>query len=137
MEGQGPPTGFYGPQLQTPWVISDDPVKSKNSNRNKYSFDDNSDDDEIDELKEILGMEKSRRAVPASGESDTTNAYLRSSFSGVIKKKNVLMTKSPERIARKSIEQPEKDLEFLGPQLPVDWVEEMNSRGSKFKNRFV
>ena len=143
---QGPATGFYGPQLQVPWVVQVPVNRSRYGNYEDGDDDDDDDDDEIDELKEMLGMAKNIKRNNTSAaviDSDTASAYLRSSYSGVMKTKTVLMAKSPDRsdYSRKS----EQDAStaaasssFFGPQLgPVDWVGELNSREKSFKNRLV
>jgi hypothetical protein len=141
------PNKFYGPQLQVPWV----PDKESMSRPIKKSKTKTGDGDEDDEdgggespTEEILQMlaDRAEGGKPVNEEEmknkQFTEAYLRSSFSGsLIKKPNPVKSfiATSSKVSEKQLEQENitSNLEFLGPQLPVDWTSPAATKSSRFK----
>ena len=108
---------FYGPQLPLTWVGRPPSGSSKNEMEN---------DDDIKEAMSIIT--KDDRGRVDEHTSDTSNAYLQSSYAGYMTKNVIDMSKMLDTRA----ELPEvDDFDYIGPQLPVDWVENSQKKTGK------
>jgi len=116
-------------------------------------FDDDDDDDSRggrdqspgEQVRRLLSgnVNNSKSVIVGGGkhaESDTTSAYLRSSLAAPAARASVIMRPSvdPNRSSRAQlVRTPSPEPEFLGPQLPVDWLAAANARDQSHKNRAI
>jgi hypothetical protein len=143
------PNKFYGPQLQVPWVPDKEsmsrPIKKVRTKTGGGDGDEHDEDGDGGEspTEEILQMlaDRAEGGKPVNEEEmknkQFTDAYLRSSFSGsLIKKPNPVKSFiATSKVSEKQLEQENitSNLEFLGPQLPVDWTSPAATKSSRFK----
>jgi hypothetical protein len=136
---QAAAASFLGPQLQVPWVApADRRVKPRDASpeTNDTGLDDSSDEDEdlalINEIDDLIASRRGGKKRPKKMKIDPkeqTEAYLRSSLTGVRKSvATVIMTDPKPHETRnaglKKLTPEEANAEFLSTQVHQDWAPE-------------
>ena len=108
---------FYGPQLPLTWIGRPPSESGKNEIEN---------DDDIKEAMSIIT--KDDHSPIDKYTSDTSEAFLRSTYAGYMTKNIIDMSKMIDTRTKS----PEVDeFDYIGPQLPVDWVSESQKKSGK------
>ncbi len=108
---------FYGPQLPLTWIGRPPSGSGKNDMEN---------DDDIKEAMSIITKDDPSHSNKYT--SDTSDAYLQSTYAGYITKNTIDMSKMIDTRA----DLPEvDDFDYIGPQVPVDWLVESQKKSGK------
>lgn len=144
------PNKFYGPQLQVPWVPDKDSMKPevrqklmKKREKSENNIED--DDGEESPSEEILQMLADRNRNDQErnpkDNQEFTEAFLKSSYSGSLLKKPPTVHLDSNDPTRRSIlaneKDDNKDLEFIGPQLQIDWTKPEANKSARYKQPAV
>ncbi len=130
-EGLAAQNKFYGPQLPVPWAPGQSILVARNKRRRDGSETSRtSSESPTAEILELL--EASDRRDLDDPQSEYAEAFLKSSYSGSnFKKNNAIKFRTNsndyERNAfHKKVDPDLVDLEFFGPQLQQNWIENVN-----------